>query len=134
MKRALAILALVAVWPGSLGAQDSVVVSRQDCARLVRHAPAADVAYKPGVDAKGKAVKPADLEDSAPITLKLPEQFEFDPALKPIKNLPKLADTDMKVGKIKYNIMSGELTFNDQPLTSKQAAELAALCQKQGIK
>jgi hypothetical protein len=61
-------LALAAVgWTAAARAE--VAISRQDCERLVRHEPAPDVAYQPGVDVHGKPVVPADLGGGAPIQL-----------------------------------------------------------------
>ena len=39
----------------------TIVVRESDCRVLARHHPDADVAYTPGVDVKGQAVTPADL-------------------------------------------------------------------------
>jgi hypothetical protein len=48
-----------------------VAVSRRDCQQLVKHEPAPDVTYQPGVDVHGNAVAPADLNGGS--QLKLPE-------------------------------------------------------------
>ena len=51
-------------------------VSKRDCKRLARHAPAGDVAYKPGSGTRGRKFAPADVGGALP--LKLPDVFEFD--------------------------------------------------------
>jgi hypothetical protein len=51
-------------------------ITKRDCRRLLRHQPSGDVAYKPGVDARGKAVAPADL--SGGFKMVLPDVFEFN--------------------------------------------------------
>jgi G:T/U-mismatch repair DNA glycosylase len=51
-------------------------VTKKDCQRLVRHQARADVAYKPGVDVRGKKVAPADLAGS--FQMVLPDVFEFN--------------------------------------------------------
>ena len=38
-----------------------VTMTKRDCQRLVRHQARDDVAFKPGVDVRGKKVKSADL-------------------------------------------------------------------------
>ena len=48
-----------------------IAVSRRDCEQLVKHEPAPDVTYQPGVDVHGNAVAPADLNGGP--QLKLPE-------------------------------------------------------------
>lgn len=66
-----------AIWAGPAGA-GKVVVSTRDCARLVtEHTPAPDVAYRPGVDARGRKVVPADLNGGYP-QIKAPREIEFD--------------------------------------------------------
>lgn len=62
----------------------TVTVTRQDCARLVRHMPSADVAYQPGVDVKGRKVAPADLPGSGADLKILPEVLEFTIAVNPV--------------------------------------------------
>ncbi len=44
-------------------AAETVPIDFDDCARIVAHVPAPDVAYRPGVDVDGNAVAPADLDD-----------------------------------------------------------------------
>ncbi|MBB90760.1 MAG: hypothetical protein CMF68_07215, partial [Magnetovibrio sp.] len=51
-------------------------ITKRDCRRVLRHQPSGDVAYKPGVDARGKAVAPADL--SGGFKMVLPDVFEFN--------------------------------------------------------
>ncbi|MEQ8229614.1 MAG: hypothetical protein RIA64_16135 [Rhodospirillales bacterium] len=51
-------------------------ISKKDCRRVMRHRARADVAYKPGVDVRGKKVTPADL--SGGFQMVLPDVFEFN--------------------------------------------------------
>lgn len=107
---------------------ETVVVSQADCMRVVRHVPAPDVAYKPGVDVHGRAVAPADLA-GAP-QLPLPETFSFDINIDMSKYLTgtTLGTRDMKVGTVTYDIASGRLTFNGQPLTDADERAIAEAC------
>lgn len=75
---------LVLFAPAAWADEAKVTVSRQDCARLVRHVPAADVAYQPGVGVKGRKVAPADLPGSGADMKVLPEVFEFTIAINPV--------------------------------------------------
>ena len=56
-------VALVAA-ASSPAAAERVAIADADCARVVAHSPAPDVAYRPGVDVEGRAVAPADLADN----------------------------------------------------------------------
>jgi len=127
-------------WIGGIGmaaalaaapaASETVVVSQADCARVVRHVPAADVEYKPGVDAQGRPVAPADLAGTP--QLRLPETFSFDINIDMSKYLKGSAfgTRDMKVGAVTYDVASGGLTFNGQPLTDADQRAVADACRQ----
>lgn len=66
---AIGALALTVLTAATAAAE--IAVSRRDCEQLVKHEPAPDVAYQPGVDVHGNAVEPADLNGGT--QLKLPE-------------------------------------------------------------
>lgn len=63
-----------------------IVITKVDCSRLIRHVPAADVAYQPGVDARGRAVAPADMPGSGANALPnlLSDVLEFPVTINPI--------------------------------------------------
>lgn len=55
-----------------------VIIAGRDCARLItEHVPAPDVAYRPGTDAYGRKVAPADLNGGYR-QIALPKEIEFD--------------------------------------------------------
>jgi hypothetical protein len=79
--RAAGVLAagvLVAVWglAGQARAQQTVIITEADCLRLVKHVPAPDVEYAPGVDVYGRPVPPADLGRGYS-DIKPPEEITF---------------------------------------------------------
>ncbi len=112
-----------------------VTITRADCARLVEHVPAPDVAYQPGVDAYGRAVVPADLpgdlnggaEILVPQTFRIPIEIDLL-ARFGIPANPALYDADVPIGEVVYQ--DGRLTFEGQPLRNEAAAELSRRCQK----
>ncbi len=53
--------ALVLLAGPALG-QQTVIITRANCLRLVEHVPAPDVAYRPGLDVRGRPVAGADLD------------------------------------------------------------------------
>ena len=108
-----------------------VIITRADCARLVEHVPAPDVAYQPGVDAYGRGVAPLDLNSGAqiqaPETLRIPIEIDlFDRFGIPAN--PALYESDIPIGEVIYR--DGRLTFEGQPLQDEAAAELSRRCQK----
>ena len=107
-----------------------VTMNRADCARLVEHVPAPDVAYQPGVDAYGRAVVPADLNGVTPIqtpeTLYIPIEIDLLDRFG-IPAHPGLYESDIPIGEVVYQ--NGRLSFNGQPLQDEAAAELSRRCQ-----
>ncbi len=61
---------------------EPIVIGHDDCARLVPHEPAADVAYQAGMDVHGNSVAPADLPGS--VEIDLPEAYVFDLTIRPL--------------------------------------------------
>lgn len=77
---------LAASAPAQQGGDTRVVISKQDCARLVQYQPSPDVAYKPGVDVRGKPVVSADTDPGrqAMIDKLVPETLEFPVKINPM--------------------------------------------------
>lgn len=121
----------MAVFPAAADDTPVVTISKIDCGRLVKHQPAPDVAYQPGVDVNGNPVAPADLDGGIqiavpetifiPITVDLFDRFG-------IPANPNLYEAEAYVGEVTYR--NGRAHFNGQPLQDEAAAELAELCQK----
>jgi len=114
----------------------TVKISQADCAALVGHVPAADVAFKPGVDLAGRPVAPAD-PNAAP-TLVLPERFSIPISVDLRKRLGIPADPSQyqtghfTIGTVVWR--DGAAWFNGQPLQSQASRDLAALCQQRLIR
>lgn len=128
---------------GSVGAfaaeKDSetveVTVKPEDCRRLVAHQPSGDVAYKPGVDAYGRPVKPADLPGTQ--VIKAPNQITFSITHDALKGLglsesSSLLAGEASVGEVSYDISKGRLEFNGQPLADPEISALALACKDFG--
>lgn len=113
---------------------ETVIISRSDCARLVPHQPAADATYRPGVDAQGRPVAPADLPGTAQIAM--PEEITIDITVEIQKRFGIPSDATLfkpeaRIGTVVVK-PDGSATFNGQPLSSPEQQALSALCQKQG--
>ncbi|MHA1600237.1 MAG: hypothetical protein ACTSW2_05380 [Alphaproteobacteria bacterium] len=121
----------IAAFPAVADETPVVTISKVDCDRLVKHQPAPDVAYQPGVDVNGNAVAPADLNGgiqiAVPETIRIPIEVDlFDRFGIPAN--PDQYEADAKVGEVIYQ--NGRAYFNGQPLQDEAAADLAELCQK----
>ncbi len=140
MRKAMAILwaGLVFAMAGTStahekGAQTQTVVKASDCRWLTRHQPIADVAFAPGIDARGRKVAAANL-DGGP-------NFELPRELTIILEIPlvllgegrrssKLALAKLDVGQVVIDRVSGEVRYNDQPLADPEREKLATACRE----
>lgn len=110
----------------------TITVSATDCQRLVQHQPAADVAYTPGVDVNGNPVAPADLPVS--VTIRTPTEVTFEVTYDLLSNYGVAEDSllaargEASIGTVKYDLLSGVLTFNGERLDDPETAALADLC------
>jgi hypothetical protein len=125
------ILAAVALWPaGNAGGEAVVIVTEADCRLLERHVPGADVAYRGGVDLRGKPVVPADASPyGRPAT---PQQVAIDVAV-PLRAFlfqppARLGEAEVQVGRIAVDLATGQLAFDGQPLSDPERAQVAAAC------
>ena len=110
-------------------AGSKVSISKKDCQRIVGHQARDDVAYKPGVDVRGKKVTGADLDGGN--QLKLPKELSFDLNIDIAKKYgldAKGISADMAVGKVK--VKGRNVYFNGQRLGGGDQAAITAECQK----
>ena len=123
------IAAITLIYPAMA---QTVTITETDCANFVRHVPSGDVAYKPGIDAQGRAVVPADLGGG--VQIKPPTEFSIPITIDLQKRLGIPVDPNsfqtqnFTVGTITWK--DGKGHFNGQPLQSAESERLAALCQE----
>ena len=131
---------ILALFLAGLGATpaaaQSIYMDGVDCQRLtVTHVPAPDVAYKPGVDAQGRKVAPADLNGGgAQITV--PDRITFDVAVDlrrfGIPSTSPLFQPNLPLGKVTVE-RDGRAFYNGQPLQSPEVEALRELCRQRGV-
>lgn len=120
--------------PGDGKSSVIVVLSEAECRLLTRHQPDADVAYQPGVDARGRSVVPADLGSNGvsarlktptkiiiPIEVDLFERFG-------VPANPDLFEADAQVGQVIYD--DGKVFYNGQRLADGASDQLLLHCQE----
>ncbi len=126
--RAFVLAILVLLMPLCvLAAEVQVRIAEKDCRWLSTHIPTDDVAYRPGVDVKGKPVRSADLESTD--RLVLPEQIELE-ILIPTRVFRPIR-LEGKAGTISVDIKTGKVSYNDQVLNDPEKDRLAGFCRKQ---
>jgi hypothetical protein len=128
---AAAAIVLTAGTAPAIAAETVIRIPRADCARLVEHRPGPGVEYKPGTDVRGKKVGPADLPGSS-AGIKAPKQVEIEISFNPLRGGvgSRFGSSELIVGRVQFNLETGEATFNGQPLTDPEQTELARKCQR----
>lgn len=110
---------------------ETITLTGVDCRKLVRHVPSPDAAYRPGVDAYGRSVPPADLEDVPRI--RIPDAITFDAAADlrrfGIPPSSPLFQPNVRIGEIRVE-SDGQVFFNGEPLQGREIAALEALCRE----
>ncbi|HEX2116637.1 MAG TPA: hypothetical protein VHM01_19710 [Alphaproteobacteria bacterium] len=108
-----------------------VTIAGIDCRKLIPHQPSADVAYKPGVDARGRPVAPADVNGAPQI--RMPEVITFDAAVDlrrfGIPATSPLFQPNVSVGRVDV-LRDGRIFFNGERLGSPEIAALEELCSR----
>lgn len=126
-----AAIVLTSVAGAPAPAETIIRIPRADCTRLVDHRSAPDVAYKPGVDVRGRKVAPADLPGSS-AAIKAPKQVEIAISFNPLRGGAgsRFDSAELIVGTVQFDLETGAAAFNGQPLTDPEQAELARKCQR----
>lgn len=89
------------------------------------------MAYKPGVDVDGDKVTPADLANPYS-AIQPPAKVEFDIAFNPLHAAiaHRFGETKLSLGRVAYDINTGEMAFNGKPLSKGDKSQLAAGCRQ----
>ncbi|HLF58504.1 MAG TPA: hypothetical protein VI732_02635 [Alphaproteobacteria bacterium] len=112
-----------AIFPGSAAAE-TVVITRADCQRLVRHVPAPDVEYQAGKDAYGRDVVPADLNGGYG-DIKPPEVITFQLKVN-LRNFQGGPEADAQAASAAVGASTKAATAASLALIAASTAETAA--------
>lgn len=129
----IAVLLVAIGWAAPASAE--IAIARRDCERLVRHQPAPDVAYQPGVDAHGRPVVPADLGGGAQIELPDVIYIPIEVLVQDSYGIPAssvLYDATALVGVV--SVRGDSVYFEDKLLTDPEIAALEEACRARGFK
>jgi hypothetical protein len=123
--------------PSSLGGlvqpDGRIVITREMCAQQsIQHRPAPDVAYRPGVDAYGRPVAPADLPNSGN-QYGLGDRTSTDLLIRPQSAVPGRGGVvgETYVGRVTVDA-NGRTWINGQPVDGSSQTELQQLCARAG--
>ena len=109
--------------------QDKVRVTKRDCKRVLKRQ-TKSAEYKPGVDARGRRVKSADLGGGSPI--KLPKEITIDIGIDldekyGLGSGGKYTGT-AKIGQVK--VRNGQVFWNGQRLGNQEQGAIAEACRR----
>lgn len=130
------LLSLAAPALAQAPATTKVQVTAADCRRLfTEHRAAPDVAYKPGVDVRGRPVVGADLNPAPQI--KVPDTVAMDIAIDVSRygvpvNSP-LYQPNIKLGEVRMDLASGKVLYNGEPLGNPELEALREACRREGL-
>ena len=100
---------------------------------MVRHRPAADVAYKPGVDVRGRPVKSANLDGDKqidlPAVIAIPLHVPLGNLLKKGSSTPVDA-SEVGVGVVTVDRKTGEVMYEGKSLGNAEPQQMVAACRK----
>ena len=123
------VLAVVLALPAAAAAE-TLTIAQSECRKLVRHQPSAGVAYRPGVDVRGRRVAPADFGGGTNIAV--PKEIEIAITVKLDKTIGAAASglykPEATIGEVVYK--NGRAWFNGQPLETGANAEIVAACRR----
>lgn len=128
----IAVFLTALAWAAPAGAE--VAISRRDCERLVRHEPAPDVTYQPGVDVHGKPVVPADLNGGSQIELPDVIYIPIEVLVQDKYGIPAnsvLYKATALVGVV--SVQGNQVYFEDKPLTDPEITALEEACRDRGF-
>jgi hypothetical protein len=108
-------------------------VSDRECRQLVDYTASQDVNYRPGVDARGRPVAPADLPSPGG-QIQAPQNFTFDLNTSltgfGIPANSKIFEPQVGIGKITVEDGGRRVLFNGQPIGNSEKNAIAELCKQ----
>ncbi|MTI09363.1 hypothetical protein [Curvivirga aplysinae] len=113
--------------------QRKLVASGKACEKALKKHRTDGADYIPGVDVRGKPVTSANV-DGQNYEFDFPNVIEFDLTLNAFQAAGRndlatlFPDSNFNLGRIKYNISSGKLTYNGKTLTDEQNNALSDAC------
>lgn len=127
------ILALVAglLMAASASAQSpqaspQVTIAESECRNLTVHAPSPDVKYRPGQDAQGRAVAPADLNNRQ--RFQPPKEFTIDVTRRLASQNSQVNSFKAEANILQLKVKDGRVYYGDQQLGDRDQRAIAQAC------
>ena len=125
MRVHLALAGLVAAAPAFAQAP-SVTIAESECRNLTIHQPSPDVKYKPGTDAQGRQVAPADLGNRQ--RFQPPKEFTIDVPRRLASQNSSVSSFKAEANILQLKVKDGRVYYGDQQLGDRDQRAIAQAC------
>ena len=125
--RALLSAAVLLAMPALAQSPPSVTIAESECRNLSVHVPSPDVKYRPGVDAQGRQVAPADIGNRQ--RFQPPREVTIDVTRKLTgvdTQALGIGGSELKILQLK--VRDGRVYYNDRPLGDRDQRAIAQAC------
>lgn len=121
------LLAVVFLAAPALAQSPPVTIAESECRTLTIHQPSPDVKYRPGVDAQGRGVAPADLGNRQ--RFQPPREVTIDVTRRlsgPASRAIGIGGSELRILELK--VRDGRVYYGDQPLGDRDQRAIAEAC------
>ncbi len=125
MRFYLALAGLIAAAP-ALAQAPSVTITESECRNLTIHQPSPDVKYKPGTDAQGRQVAPADLGNRQ--RFQPPKEFTIDVTRRLASQNSSVSSFKAEANILQLKVKDGKVYYGDQQLGDRDQHAIAQAC------
>ena len=106
-----------------------VTIAESECRNLTIHTPSPDVKYKPGTDAQGRAVAPADLNNRQ--RFQPPKEFTIDVTRRLASQGSSINSFKAEASILQLRVKDGKVFYGDQQLGDRDQRAIAQACAEQ---
>ncbi len=124
--RLLAALAGLLLAAPALAQSPQVTIAESECRNLTIHTPSPDVKYRPGTDAQGRAVAPADLGNRQ--RFQPPKEFTIDVTRRLASQNSSVSSFKAEASILQLRVKDGRVYYGDQQLGDRDQRAIAQAC------
>lgn len=123
-----AFIALLASLPAvaALAQTPTITIAESECRNLTIYQPSPDVKYKPGTDAQGRQVAPADLGNRQ--RFQPPKEITIDVTRRLVGSNAANSPFKAEANILQLKVKDGKAYYGDQPLGDRDQRAIAQAC------
>jgi hypothetical protein len=124
--RIIAALAGLLLTAPAFAQSPQVTIAESECRNLTIHTPSPDVKYRPGVDAQGRAVAPADLGNRQ--RFEPPKEFTIDVTRRLASQGCSASSFKAEANILQLKVKDGRVYYGDRQLGDRDQRAIAQAC------